>query len=182
MNESARLLDLIKDKALRVGRITLSSGKVSDYYVDARSVVLDPEGAYLTGKLMLKMIKSQAEAVAGMTLGADPIVASISVLSHLEGRDLPALIIRKEPKKHGTQRFIEGPALSKGTKVAVVDDVVTTGSSLIKSIERLQAEGYQPVQVIAILDRQEGGNEALAAAGYQLQAIFTRADLDIKPP
>lgn len=179
MTERGRLLDLIMMKALRVGKITLSSGKVSDYYIDARSIVLDPEGAYLTGKLMLDRVTSDAKAVAGMTLGADPIVASISVLSHLEGRDLPALIIRKESKKHGTMKFIEGPVLPKGTKVAVVDDVVTTGSSLIKSIDRLRAEGYEPVQVMAILDRQEGGRETLASKGFQLESLFTIDDLNV---
>lgn len=153
--------------------------QVSDYYIDARSIVLDPEGAYLTGKLMLDRVTSDAKAVAGMTLGADPIVASISVLSHLEGRDLPALIIRKESKKHGTMKFIEGPVLPKGTKVAVVDDVVTTGSSLIKSIDRLRAEGYEPVQVMAILDRQEGGRETLASKGFQLESLFTIDDLNV---
>ncbi|MHC1631212.1 MAG: orotate phosphoribosyltransferase [Methanotrichaceae archaeon] len=179
MNDRERLRELVQEKALRVGKVTLSSGKVSDYYIDARRVVLDPEGAYLTGKLMLDMIKPETEAVAGMTLGADPIVSSISVLSHIEGRDIIALIIRKEPKKHGTKRFIEGPVLQKGAKVAVVDDVVTTGSSLIKSIERLRVEGYEPVQVIAILDRQEGGSEKLATAGYSLNTIFTKTDMKI---
>jgi len=180
MDKRERLLELVRTKALRVGKITLSSGKVSDYYVDAREVVLDPEGAYLTGKLMLDMIEPEAVAVAGMTLGADPIVTAISVVSHIEGRNLSALIIRKEPKKHGTQKFVEGPALPEGSKVAVVDDVVTTGSSIIKSIERLRAEGYEPIQIVAILDREEGGSEKLKAAGYDLESIFTRADLLVK--
>jgi orotate phosphoribosyltransferase len=180
MEERERLLELVRTRALRVGKITLSSGKVSDYYVDAREVVLDPEGAYLTGKLILDMIDRKAVAVAGMTLGADPIVTAISVVGHLEGRKLSALIIRKEPKKHGTQKFVEGPALPEGSKVAVVDDVVTTGSSLVKSIERLRAEGYEPIQVVAILDRQEGGRQRLKAAGYDLESIFTREDLLVK--
>jgi len=177
MDERERLLELVRTRALRVGKITLSSGKESDYYVDAREVVLDPEGAYLTGKLLLDMIDPEAAAVAGMTLGADPIVTAISVVGHLAGRDLSALIIRKEPKKHGTKKFVEGPALPEGSKVAVVDDVVTTGSSLIKSIERLRAERYEPIQVVAILDREEGGSEKLKAAGYDLESIFKRGDL-----
>jgi orotate phosphoribosyltransferase len=180
MDERERLLELVRARALREGKITLSSGKVSDYYVDAREVVLDPEGAYLTGRLMLDMIDPKAVAVAGMTLGADPIVTAISVVGHIEGRDLTALIIRKEPKKHGTQKFVEGPALPEGSKVAVVDDVVTTGSSLVKSIERLRNEGYEPIQVVAILDREEGGSEKLKDAGYRLESIFTRADLMVK--
>jgi len=179
MDDRERLLELIQEKALRVGRVTLSSGKESNYYVDARSVVLDPEGAYLIGKLILERVKPETEAVAGMTLGADPIVASVSVLSHLEEKDLFGLIIRKEPKKHGTKKFVEGPSLPEGTKVAVVDDVVTTGTSLIKSIERLSAEGYETVQVIAILDRDEGGSEKLAKAGYELESLFGKADLNV---
>lgn len=177
MDERERLLELVRTRALRVGKITLSSGKESDYYVDARKVVLDPEGAYLTGKLILDMIDQKAVAVAGMTLGADPIVTAISVVGHIGGRDLSALIIRKEPKKHGTKKFVEGPALPEGSKVAVVDDVVTTGSSLIRSIERLRAEGYEPIQVVAILDREEGGRERLKEVGYGLESIFTRGEL-----
>lgn len=177
MEERERLLELLRTRALRLGKITLSSGKVSDYYVDARKVVLHPEGAYLTGRLILDMIDPEAAAVAGMTLGADPIVTAVSVVGHLEGRDLSALIIRKEAKGHGTGKFVEGPALPEGSKVTVVDDVVTTGSSLIKSIERLKNEGYDPIQAIAILDREEGGNERLAGAGYRLESIFTRSDL-----
>ena len=90
------------------------------------------------------------------------------------------MIVRKEPKKHGTMSFIEGPILEKGTKVAVVDDVVTSGSSLLKSIERLVAAGFQPVQVLAVLDRQEGGREAIEAAGYKLKSIFTKGDMKIE--
>jgi orotate phosphoribosyltransferase len=177
MDERERLLELLRTRALRRGKITLSSGRVSDYYVDAREVVLHPEGAYLTGRLILDMIDSEAAAVAGMTLGADPIVAAVSVVGHLGGRDLPALIIRKEAKGHGTGKFVEGPTLPQGSKVAVVDDVVTTGSSLIKSIERLKGEGYEPIQAIAILDREEGGSERLADVGYRLESIFTRSEL-----
>ncbi|HNT71982.1 MAG TPA: phosphoribosyltransferase family protein, partial [Methanothrix sp.] len=113
-------------------------------------------------------------------LGADPIVTAISVVGHLQGRDLSALIIRKEPKGHGTGKFVEGPTLPEGSKVAVVDDVVTTGSSLIKSIERLRGEGYRPVQVLAILDREEGGRERLEASGYSLKSLFTREDLLVR--
>lgn len=180
MEERARLLELLRTRALRVRRITLSSGKTSDYYVDAREVVLHPEGAYLTGRLLLELIDPEAVAVAGMTLGADPIVTAISVVGHLQGRDLSALIIRKEPKGHGTGKFVEGPTLPEGSKVAVVDDVVTTGSSLIKSIERLRGEGYRPVQVLAILDREEGGRERLEASGYSLKSLFTREDLLVR--
>jgi orotate phosphoribosyltransferase len=174
------LLDLIQNKALEVRKVTLSSGRKSEYYIDCKRVTLCPEGAYLTAKLMLGIIDDEVTAVGGLTLGADPIVASIAVLSHIEGRNLPAMIVRKEPKKHGTMSFIEGPVLDMGTKVAVVDDVVTSGASLLRSIERIVDAGFEVVQALAVLDRLEGGREAIEEAGYQLKSIFTRDDLNIK--
>ncbi len=179
LNERDRLLELLRTKALEVRKVTLSSGRTSDFYVDCKRVTLDPEGAYLTAKLFLEMIRQDVFAVGGLTLGADPIVASIAVLSHTQGRDLPALIIRKEPKKHGTMSFVEGPTLEKGARVAVIEDVVTSGASILRAIERIAAVGYQPVQALAILDRMEGGREALEARGYCLESIFTRDDLKI---
>ena len=113
MNDKERLLELLKDKSLEVRPVTLSSGKISDYYMDCKRVTLSPEGAYLTGKLMLEMIRPEVSAVGGLTLGADPIVSSISVLSHLQKRDMAGLIVRKEPKKHGTMSYVEGPALQR---------------------------------------------------------------------
>jgi orotate phosphoribosyltransferase len=180
LSDRERLLNLLQTKALEIRKVTLSSGRVSDYYIDCKRVTLSPEGAYLTAKLMLEIIEENVSAVSGLTLGADPIVASIAVLSHIQGRNLPAMIVRKEPKKHGTMSFIEGPILEKDTKVAVVDDVVTSGSSLLKSIEHLVAAGFQPVQVLAVLDRQEGGREVIEAGGYKLKSIFTKGDLKIE--
>ncbi len=178
VNDKERLLELLVSKALEMRRVTLSSGKISDYYMDCKRVTLSAEGAYLTAKLMLDMIGPDVSAVGGLTLGADPIVSSIAVLSHLQGRDLAALIVRKEAKKHGTMSYVEGPALEKGAKVAVVEDVVTSGASLLKAIERIAAAGYQPVQALTILDRQEGGSEAIRERGYVLQALFSRKDLN----
>ena len=180
LSDRERLLNLLQTKALEIRKVTLSSGRVSDYYIDCKRVTLSPDGAYLTAKLMLEMIEDNVSAVGGLTLGADSIVASIAVLSHIQGRNLQAMIVRKEPKKHGTMSFIEGPILEKDTKVAVVDDVVTSGSSLLKSIERLVAAGFQPVQVLAVLDRQEGGREVIGAAGYKLKSIFTKGDMKIE--
>ncbi len=119
MNDRERLLELLRSKSLEVRAVTLSSGRISDYYIDCKRVTLSPEGAFLTAKLMLEMIRPEVFAVGGLTLGADPIVSSISVYSHIQGRDLSALIVRKEPKKHGTMSYVEGPILEKGTKVAV---------------------------------------------------------------
>lgn len=180
MDEREELLQLLKSRALEIRNVTLSSGRASDYYIDAKRVILSSKGAYLTGKLMLQMIGPEVRAIAGMTLGADPIVVAVSVVGHLQGRDMDALIVRKEAKKHGTMSFIEGPELPLGSNVAVVDDVVTTGSSLMRAAQRLEQAGYRPVQAIAILDRMEGGRETLQAAGYILETLFTKDDLDIK--
>lgn len=175
-----QLLDLLQTRALEVREVTLSSGRISNYYIDCKRVTLSPKGSYLTAKLMLEMIRDDVSAVGGLTLGADPIVASIALLSHVQGRDLTGLIVRKEPKKHGTMSFIEGPSIEGGAKVAVVDDVITSGASLLRAIERLDAAGYRPVQALSILDRLEGGREAIEAAGYKLQSIFTKEDLQIE--
>lgn len=176
-SDRTRLLELIQTKALKMNKVILSTGRVSDYYLDCKKVTLMPEGAYYTAKLMIEMISGDVSAVGGLTLGADPIVSSIALLSYVYGRNIPALIIRKEPKKHGTMNFIEGPTPEKGAKVAVVDDVVTSGASLLKVIRRLSDEGFQTAEVLAIIDRQEGGYEAIEAEGYHLKTIFTKADL-----
>jgi orotate phosphoribosyltransferase len=180
MSDRESLLHLLQTRALEVRKVILSSGRTSDYYIDCKRVTLSPEGAYLTAKLMLNLIRPDAAAVGGLTLGADPIVSAIAVLSYVEGRTIPALIVRKEPKRHGTRKFIEGPTISQRAKVVVVDDVVTTGASLLKAAEKFSMEGYEVIQAIAILDRLEGGREAIADAGLRLQSLFTRDDLLIK--
>lgn len=180
MNDRDRLLELLKNKSLEIRPVMLSSGKASNYYIDCKRVTLSPEGAFLTAKMMLEMIHQDVSAVGGLTLGADPIVSSISVLSHIMKRDLAALIVRKEPKKHGTMSYVEGPVLEAGAKVAVVEDVVTSGASLLRALDRIALAGYQPVQALTILDRQEGGREAIEKRGFSLQALFSRDDLDIK--
>lgn len=179
MNDRERLLELLRERSLEIRPVVLSSGKASDYYMDCKRVTLSPEGAYLTARLMLDMIRPDVSAVGGLTLGADPIVSAISVLSHLEKRDLSALIVRKEPKKHGTMSYVEGPALERGAMVAVVEDVVTSGASLLKAVDRIAAAGYIPVQALTILDRQEGGRQAVEERGLPLKALFTRQDLGI---
>jgi orotate phosphoribosyltransferase len=179
VNDRDRLLELLIERSLEIRPVTLSSGRKSDYYIDCKRVTLSPEGAYLTAKLMLEQIHPQVSAIGGLTLGADPIVSSISVLSHLQGRGLAALIVRKEPKKHGTMSYVEGPALEKGAKVAVVEDVVTSGASLLRAIDRIAAAGYEPVQALTILDRQEGGREVIEERGFSLQALYDRSDLGL---
>ena len=180
MNLRERLLGLLKQKAYTRGKVILTSGKESDFYIDCRPVTLHPEGSYLVGKLLFERLGGSREAVqgvGGMTMGADPIATAVSLISFLEGRPVPAFIIRKEPKKHGRGLWVEGiNNLPEGTAVAIVEDVVTTGGSTIKAIERAKEEGLKVVQVLALVDREEGGKENLKKLGYDLEALFTRRD------
>ena len=158
--------------ALMFGEFKLSSGGVAPYYFDGRLVTLDPEGAYMVAKTLLPLlVECGAEAVAGPTLGADPIVGALAAISHLDGVSIPGLIVRMAPKEHGGRRLIEGP-LSEGTRVAVVDDACTTGSSLLHAIDAVEAAGCRVVKVFAILDRQEGGSDEIRRRGYEFQALL----------
>jgi len=181
MNERDQLKNILLQKSYREGSFTLTSGKTSDFYVDGKQTTLSAQGAYLCGRLLYKLIKNHPQritGVGGMTLGADPLVTAVSVVSYLEGDPIPAFIVRKEPKGHGTENYIEGKSnLETGDLVAVVEDVVTTGGTLVKVIERVEKEGFRVGLVATIVDRQEGGAEALAARGYPLAAIFTREQL-----
>jgi len=176
-----RLRRLIQILSYREGTFTLTSGKTSDFYIDCKQTTLSAEGAYLCGRLFhARILESGLEimGVGGMTLGADPLVTATSVVSYLEGRPIPAFIIRKEPKGHGTGSWIEGRAnIPEGSMVTLVEDVVTTGGTLVKAIERTRAEGYRVGQVLTVVDREEGGTEALRDAGFQLSALFTRQDI-----
>jgi orotate phosphoribosyltransferase len=181
MDEKLRLKELLLNKSYREGTFTLTSGKTSDFYVDGKQTTLSAEGAYLCGRLLYRLIKEHHEkisGVGGMTLGADPLVTAVSIVSHLEGDPIPAFIVRKESKGHGTDNYIEGKNnLTPGALVAVVEDVVTTGGTLVKVIERVEREGFRVGLVATIVDRQEGGADALAAHGYPLVSIFTREQL-----
>ena len=172
MNEE--LLELLKKYAYKKGEFTLSSGKTSEHYVNCKPVTLTGRGLTLTSLLMLKEL--DATIVGGLTLGADPLVSGVSLVSALDGRMVNALIVRKEPKGHGTGAWIEGPELPKGTKVTVLEDVVTTGGSAIKAAEKLRDAGYVVETVVAIVDRQEGGVEAMEKAGLKLRSLFTLED------
>lgn len=181
MTERERLKELLLEKSYREGTFTLTSGKTSDFYIDGKQTTLLAEGAYLCGKLLFELIK-QAESpitgVGGMTLGADPLVTAVAIVSHLEKNPIPAFIVRKEAKGHGTGNYIEGKNnLQPGAHVALVEDVVTTGGTLLKVIERVENEGFKVGMVATIIDREEGGAETLAEAGYPLHSIFTRQQL-----
>ena len=181
MDEKQRLKAILLEKSYRKGTFTLTSGKTSDFYVDGKQTTLDAEGSYLCGKLLFKLIQEESEpigAVGGMTLGADPLVTAVSLVSFLEGAPIPAFIVRKEAKGHGTGNYIEGlKNMAAGCRVALVEDVVTTGGTLIKVIERVEAAGFQVGLVVTIVDRQEGGAAVLADKGYPLKALFTREEL-----
>jgi orotate phosphoribosyltransferase len=176
------LLQLIKDRALGFGEITLSSGKKSNYYVDGRLVTLSADGAYAVGKALYDELQGeQIDAIGGPTMGADPIAASVALISHLEGKPIQAFIVRKEPKKHGKGRWIEGPALAEGARVVIVDDTATTGASLVKAAAAVEEAGAKIVRIITIVDREEGAREVLEEKGYRFTPLFTAKDLGVKP-
>lgn len=181
MNEKQQLKKLLLEKSYRHGTFELTSGKTSDFYIDGKQTTLDAEGSFLCGRLLFDLITSAGNdvaAVGGMTLGADPLVTAVSVISFIEKKPLPAFIVRKEVKGHGTASRIEGlKNLAPGCCVAIVEDVVTTGGTLLKVIDRVQAAGYKVGVVATIVDRQEGGSEALAERGFQLKSLFTRGEL-----
>lgn len=181
MDNRARLLEILRDKSYQKKKVVLASGRESDFYIDCRQTALNAEGACLIGRLMYGMLKQgkQVEGVGGPTLGADPIVTAISMTSFMDGNPIPAFIVRKEPKGHGTGQWIEGRKnLREGANVAVVEDVVTTGGSMIKAIERVKAEGFNVIRVLALVDREEGGREAVKEAGYDLEVLFTKRDIE----
>lgn len=173
-----RLIALLNEKSVRRGRFTLASGRVSDLYVDARQTTLHAEGAWLVGRLILDRLQPEIRAVGGMTLGADPIACAVAALSMDRGRPVHAFLIRKEPKGHGTASQVEGMAnLPAGTPVAVVEDTTTTGGSLLRAVRLAEEVGLRVVQCITVVDREEGAAEAVAAAGYVLEALTTRSEL-----
>ena len=171
------LLELLVDRAYREGDFTLSSGQKSRYYINCKLVTLDAIGALATGRTIFAQLPEGTAAVAGLTLGADPIVSAVSLVSALEAQPIPALIVRKEAKGHGTQAYIEGPTLAEGSNVVVLEDVVTTGQSALKAVERLRGAGYVVDRIVSLVDRQQGGAELYAQEGLAFDAIFTIGDL-----
>ena len=167
------LLDLIVKYAYVEGDFTLSSGVKSSYYINCKQVTLRASGALALGRLLVQLLPRDTAAVAGLTLGADPMVSAVSVVSAYENNPLPALIIRKKPKGHGTKGYIEGPVLAEAAKVIVLEDVVTTGSSALTAVERLNNAGYEVRQILALVDREQGGNELYSSKRIKFQALFS---------
>ncbi|HEY9859364.1 MAG TPA: orotate phosphoribosyltransferase [Candidatus Obscuribacterales bacterium] len=172
-----QLLDLLCEVAYKEGDFTLSSGQQSSYYINGKQVTLHPYGAVGVGRILLSLLPENTQAVAGLTLGADPIVTAVSVVAAYAGRAIAPLIIRKEAKGHGTQAYIEGLTLPANSAVVVLEDVVTTGGSAMKAVERLREAGYSVEQVISLVDRQQGGAELYEREGLKFQAVFTIQDL-----
>ncbi len=192
-DDRARLLELMRTLSFERRKVVLSSGKESDFYIDSKRTALTAEGHARIGRLVVERIRAlpgPIHGVGGLTLGADPIASAAAMASFLEleawraaGGEgaapvtYDAFIVRKEPKGHGTGQWIEGrKTLPDGSRVVIIEDVVTTGKSALQAIERCRLEQLVPVACIALVDRQEGGREAIEAAGVPLQSLFTRGD------
>ena len=171
------LLKMLKESAYKKGEFTLSSGKTSDHYVNCKPVTLTGRGLTLASMMLLEHVDTKV--VAGMTLGADPLVSGVAVCSALDMRLVDALIVRKEAKGHGTKAWIEGREFPEGTKVTVLEDVVTTGGSAIKAATRLRDVGYKVERVVTIVDRQEDGeaSEFMESVGLELKSLYTLKEL-----
>ena len=171
------LLKMLKENAYKKGEFTLSSGKSSDHYVNCKPVTLTGRGLTLASMMLLEHVDTKV--VAGMTLGADPLVSGVAVCSALDMRLVDALIVRKEAKGHGTKAWIEGREFPEGTKVTVLEDVVTTGGSAIKAATRLRDVGYKVERVVTIVDRQEDGeaSEFMESVGLELKSLYTLKEL-----
>ena len=166
------LLERLAERAYRHGNFTLASGRSSNHYVNCKPVSLSGEGLALLGEQLLAEVEADAVAVAGLTLGADPLVSAVALQAVLAGRRLDALIVRKEAKGHGTGAWLEGPLPPAGSTITVLEDVVTTGGSSLKAVSQLRQAGYTVNRVVAIVDRQEGGLAAMTAADLELRSLF----------
>jgi orotate phosphoribosyltransferase len=178
--DRARLLELLRTLSFERRKVVLASGKESDFYIDCKRTALTAEGHVLVGRLLfdrVRRLRPIVRGVGGLTLGADPIASAIALTSFLEGEAVDAFIVRKEAKGHGTGQWIEGrKTIPDGSRVAVLEDVVTTGGSALKAIERCRAEKLEVVGCFALVDRAEGGREAIQATGVPLESLFTRKD------
>ncbi len=176
-----RLKALLLQNSYEKRTVTLASGRISDFYFDGKQTSLHSEGAYLLGQAFWELIQTsgrKVEAIGGPTLGADPLVTSISLISCLKGTPIPAFIVRKTPKSHGTGRWIEGiKNLKEGMQVALVEDVITSGGSILKAAEQVEKAGYFISLIAGIVDRQEGGREKIEQAGYRFSSLFTKEEL-----
>jgi len=180
-----QLLEILKEKSVCRGTFTLASGAQSDLYIDAKQTTQDPRGAILVGRVGWELVKRVAgdlnvgvDSIGGLTMGADPIAASIGIFAHLENpsSELQTFVVRKETKAHGRLKLIEGN-FARGHSVVIVDDVITTGGSTLQAVDAIEAAGGKIAFVIVLVDREEGGRENIEKRGHKVVPIFTRADL-----
>ncbi len=182
--DRARLLSLLVEHAFSAREVTLASGQKSDFYIDCKQVALRGEGHFLLGRLMFAALEALEPdggayaAVAGMSIGADPLCSAVSLTAFVAGRELPAIYVRKEAKGHGTGAYLEGAgAVADHSRVLLLEDVITTGGSTLRAAERVRDAGYVVDSAVCIVDRQAGGADNLAEAGIQLTSLFDKADL-----
>jgi len=174
------LMGLIQENALEFGDFTLASGKKAKFYLDCRKVTLDSRGANLIASGMLDLMASDMpDAVGGMAIGADPITGAIITLSGQRSRHLRGFIVRKGAKDHGKGRDVEGP-VKPGDRVVIVEDVITTGGSALKAVDRAREFGLKVTGALAIIDRLAGGEAAFASRGVPLKTLFTIRDFGIE--
>lgn len=179
MELKSRLIEILKERSVRFGHFVLVSGRESDFYVDGKQTTLDPEGSNIIARLVLERLAPGVRGVGGLSMGADPIASSVAAISWEVGTPVHGFLIRKQPKGHGTARWVEGRnVLGEGSPVCIVEDTTTTGSSLLKAVERAEAEGLRVVQTITVVDRQEGASEMLKERGLTLEALVTRKELE----
>jgi len=179
LDNKKRLAQILFQKSYKQGDFTLTSGVKSDYYFDCRTSALDPEGAWLIGTLFYNMLLPyNIKGVGGMTMGADPLVSATSLISFHNKNPFYGLLVRKEEKKHGTKQYVEGlDNTQKNDPIAVLEDVVSTGGSLLKACQRIQDANLKVVTVCAILDREQGGKELLEREGFKLISLYTKQEL-----
>jgi len=178
-----QLVELIEQRALKRGSFTLASGRTASFYLDAKQVVLDAQGSMLVGRAILQRLQALGElpdAIGGMSIGADPITSAAVTMAGVAGLPLKGFMVRKEPKGHGLQRYVEGP-VEPGQRVVIVEDVTTTGGSSLLAIDRATEFGLQVERVVTVIDRLAGAAAAFAARGIPLEPLVTIRDLGIEP-
>src|SRR5262245_52963283 len=182
MFDRPRLIKLFHERALKFGDFTLASGKKSTYYLDGKQISLHSAGLRLVSEGLLDLLQDVPfDAIGGMSIGADPIVGGVLTVAAERGKSLSGFLVRKEPKGHGTKKYIEGP-VDPGMKVVVIDDVVTTGGSALEACDRIQEFGGEVVCVVGIVDRKEGGAANFASRGFAFKSLLTIEDFGIAPP
>jgi orotate phosphoribosyltransferase len=180
LSERARFLELLRTRSFARRKVVLASGKESDWFIDCKQTALSAEGHVLAGALLFEAIEAldvSPRAVAGVMLGGLPLASAVAMVSWQKKRPLDAIYVRKEVKDHGTKRLVEGTVhLPAGARVVVTEDVITTAGSTLTAVDTLKSEGFEVAGVVALVDREEGGREALAARALPFSALYTRSD------